>query len=311
MASNFDAIDCALGFRRLRRMRILCVHAHFDDYEFVASGLFELWKQKLGPDLRARVLVCSDGKAGHQFRTREETHQVRVREQEESARAGGYELEILRLPDGTVPREACLQVSIPLLAALWRSIREFQPDYLFAPPISADPLAGVHVDHVAVAEAVRKVAYMINVPHAFTPEYPADETRSELCQVPVILTVYDGYMAGANAYDLAIDVESVFPKIRDLTYCHQSQLMEWLPWVGRHQMAAPKNIEEWSATLRARLTRENRELGIESDHVFEVFTVTAWGEVPAADALLADFPGLSEKMSNIDALRNKLARWGK
>ena len=27
---------------------------------------------------------------------------------------------------------------------------------------------------VAVAEAVRKVAYMINVPHAFTPEYPAD-----------------------------------------------------------------------------------------------------------------------------------------
>ena len=194
-------------------MRILCVHAHFDDYEFVASGTFELWKRKLGDKLRARVLVCTDGKAGHHFRSREELHHVRMLEQQASARLGGYELEVLRLPDGQVPREACLQVTTPLLAALWKSIRDFEPDYLFCPPIAADPLAGLHVDHLAVAEAVRKVAYMINVPHAFTPEYPADETHSTPCKVPVILNVYDGYMAGANSFDLAVDVEEVFSKI--------------------------------------------------------------------------------------------------
>ena len=45
-------------------MRILCVHAHFDDYEFVASGTFDLWKQKLDRDLRARALVSPMAKPG-------------------------------------------------------------------------------------------------------------------------------------------------------------------------------------------------------------------------------------------------------
>jgi LmbE family N-acetylglucosaminyl deacetylase len=290
-------------------MKILSVHAHFDDYEFVASGTFELWKRKLGGELEARVLVCTDGKAGHQFRTREELHAIRLEEQRASARIGGYELEVLRLPDGQIPREACLQVTVPFLAALWKAIREFEPDYLFCPPWPSDPLAGVHVDHVAVAEAVRKVAYMINVPHAFTPEYPADETRSEPRKVPVILHVYDGYMAGANAHDLAVDVEMVFDTIRQMTFCHQSQLMEWLPWVGRHRMKAPASVQEWAETLRARFRRQNRELGIESDHVFEVFTVSAWGEVPSFEQLMADFPECSQRFSNLRQLRERLARW--
>ena len=172
-------------------MKILHVHAHFDDYEFVAGGTFELWKRKLGDDLRARVIVCTDGKAGHHFRTRDETARMRMREQEESARIGGYELEFFRLPDGPIPPDACLLFNIPLLAPLWEAIREFEPDFLFCPPLPTDPPSGLHVDHVAVAEACRNVAYMINVPHAFTPEYPADETTSRPCQVPVIINDYD------------------------------------------------------------------------------------------------------------------------
>ncbi len=290
-------------------MRILSVHAHFDDYEFVAAGTFELWKQKLGSDLRARVLVCTDGKAGHQFRTREEAHRMRMKEQEDSARIGGYELEVLRLPNGEVPREACMQVTTPLLAALWQSIRSFQPDYLFCPPIPADPLVGIHVDHVAVAEAVRKVAYMINVPHAFTPEYPADETKSEQCKVPVIINVYDGYMAGANAFDLAVDITSVFDKVCQMSFCHQSQIMEWLPWVGRHQMDAPKDFREWRETLRRRFQRQNPQVSIESGLLLEVFTVTAWGEVPSLEQLTQDFPNLSLKESRLERLGERLRGW--
>ena len=60
-------------------MRILNVHAHFDDFEFTAGGTFEMWRRKLGNGLRARVLVCTDGKAGHHFRTREETGRLRIR----------------------------------------------------------------------------------------------------------------------------------------------------------------------------------------------------------------------------------------
>ena len=93
---------------------------------------------------------------------------------------------------------------------MWKTIREFEPDYLICPPIPADSLAGVHVDHIAVAEAVRKVAYMINVPHAFTPEYPTDETESKPCKAPVVIQTYDTYLCGENVCDLAIDVEAAF-----------------------------------------------------------------------------------------------------
>jgi LmbE family N-acetylglucosaminyl deacetylase len=290
-------------------MKALCIHAHFDDFEFVAGGTFELWRRKLGPDFQGRVLVCTDGKAGHHFRTRAETGKIRLGEQEASARLGGYEFELLRLPDGSPPREACLQVSPPLLAALWKAIRAFEPDYLFCPPIPEDPLAGIHNDHVTVAEAVRRVAYMINVPHAFTPEYPADETKSQPCKVPVILNVYDAYMFGANAYDLAIDVETAFSQIAEMTFCHQSQIMEWLPWVGRHQMQPPKSLAGWTETLRRRFERKNRDLGLTSLRALEVFRLTAWGETPDISQLLNDLPGVLPEESHLEQLKARLALW--
>ncbi len=169
---------------------------------------------------------------------------------------------------------------------------------------------GVHNDHLAVAEAVRRVAYLINVPHAFTPEYPADETISEPKKTPAILTVYDGYMFGAGAYDLAIDVEEAFGKIVEMSYCHQSQIAEWIPWVGRHSMSSPKSPEEWAKILRERFDRKNRQLGIASSRAFETFMVTAWGQVPSLEQLLADFPAIDRKVSNIEALEDRLRRWG-
>ncbi len=290
-------------------MKVLYVHAHFDDYEFTAAGTFELWRRKLGNPFQAKVLVCTDGRAGHHFRTREETGRIRLEEQAASAKIGGYEFEVLRLPNGEPPREACLQVSAELLAALWKSIREYEPDYLFCPPLGSDPSAGIHNDHETIAEAVRRVAYMINVPHAFTPEYPADETQSRPCKVPVILNVYDAYMFGANAYDFAIDVDQAFPVICEMTWCHQSQITEWLPWVGRHNMAPPRSIEDWETTLRARFDRKNRELGIRTPHAMEVFRVTAWGSVPDLQQLVADFPTLNSESSNLDQLGARLRQW--
>jgi LmbE family N-acetylglucosaminyl deacetylase len=291
-------------------MRILFVHAHFDDYEFTAGGTFEMWRRKLGPDLRARVIVCTDGQAGHHFRTRSETGRLRLKEQRASAAIGGYEFALLRYPNGKVPREACLAVDQNLLAGLWKAIRDFEPDYLFCPPLPEETLAGVHVDHVSVAEAVRKVAYMINVPHAFTPEYPADERRSRSCKVPVILCVYDGYMHGANAYDLAVDVTPAFDTISAMTWCHQSQIREWIPWVGRHHMETPPaTLKEWSTMLRNRFTRQQRDLGIRGRRLVEVFTVTAWGELPTVNQLRADFPGLATSARAWSRLEKRLRRW--
>jgi LmbE family N-acetylglucosaminyl deacetylase len=290
-------------------MKILCIHAHFDDFEFVAAGTFELWKRKMGADLQAKVIVCTDGKAGHHFRTREETGRIRIREQLASAKIGAHEFEQLKLPDGKAPREACLQVTPELLAALWKSIRDFEPDYLFCPPIAGDPLAGIHVDHITVAEAVRQVAYMINVPHAFTPEYPADETKSNSCKVPVIINVYDGYMSGGNSYDLAVEVEEAFPKMCEMSWCHQSQIAEWLPWVERHNVVPPKSPAEWSQALRKRFEARQRTLGFGAERLLEFFNVTAWGTVPAYEQILKDVPGISATASNLNRLKERLLRF--
>lgn len=289
-------------------LKALCLHAHFDDYEFVAGGTFEMWRRKLGRNFRGRVIVCTDGKAGHHFRTREETFKVRFEEQKKSAELGQYDFDVLRLPDGTVPREACLQITTDLLAAMWKAIRDFEPDYVFCPPLPLDALAGIHNDHVTVAEAVRRVAYMINVPHAFTPEYPADETKSRPCKVPVIINVYDPYMFGANSFDLAVDVEPAFETIGDITWCHQSQICEWIPWVGRHCMDVPKSRADWSKILRSRFQRQNRDLALQTDHAVEVFRVTAWGEAAKFEGLQRDFPSLIAH-PNLDALRQRLAHW--
>ena len=271
-------------------MKVLFINAHFDDFEFTAAGTYLLWRKMLGDKLQARVLVCTDGKAGHHFRTRDETGRVRLKEQAESARIGGYESNVLTLPNGEVPREACLQPTPAFLAALWKAIRDFEPDYLFSPPVVVDPLAGIHVDHIAVADAVRRVAYMINVPHAFTPEYPADETKSQPCKVPVIVNVYDTYMARANTCGIVVDVEDVFTTLCKMAWCHQSQIVEWLPWVGRHDMKAPSSFEEWTLALRHRFLGKNRQLGINTARAVEVFTVTSWGETPAEGQIARDFP---------------------
>ena len=141
------------------------------------------------------------------------------------------------------------------------------------------------------------------------PEYPADETVSQPCKVPVIVNVYDAYMAGANTHDLAVDVEEAFPKICEVTWCHQSQIAEWLPWVGRHKLEAPKSLDAWKRSLRHRFERRAGELGIHRKRAIEAFTVTAWGEVPDLKKLLDDFPRILPGESNLRRLKKRLQTW--
>lgn len=290
-------------------MRLLCVHAHCDDFEFVAGGTFERLRRLAPAGFRARALVCTDSRSGHHFRPREETARVRWAEQEASAAIGRYEAVLLRRPDGRPFTDAAHVLTREFLAALWHAIREFEPDYLFCPPLPSDPLAGVHPDHVTVADAVRRIAYMINVPHEFLTEYPvADETVSHWVKTPVILNTYDGYMAGANAADLVVDVEDAFDVIAAETWCHQSQINEWLPWVARHNIEPTADLAAWQRKLRERFARQARELGLAPDRAHEAFTVTAWGTVPALAQLERDFPLVPDNARRA-RLAERLARW--
>ena len=288
-------------------MRLLCVHAHFDDYEFVAAGTFDRFRERWGSSLEARLIVCTDGAAGHHQLGWSETRERRWQEQQASAALGGYQVERLVLPDGRLRPEANPIVDRPFLAALWSRIRAFEPDYLFCPPIPRDPLAGIHVDHVAVASAVRQVAYMINVPHAYSDLYPELGGEPRPCRVPVILNTYDGYMVGSNMLDFAVDIEGSFDLIARMTWCHQSQVCEWLPWVGRHRMPTPGSLDEWREVLRQRYRRQSRELGISESVAAEAFMVTSWGEVPSRAQLENDFPPLIPEISTFSNLERRLS----
>jgi len=101
-------------------------------------------------------------------------------------------------------------------------------------------------------------------------------------------------------------VEEAFDAISEMTWCHQSQIMEWLPWVGRHKMNPPESFEAWKGILRERFARQNKELGVEGDQASEAFMVTAWGEVPTKEQILADFPGIQPSWSPFGNL-NKFA----
>jgi hypothetical protein len=59
---------------------------------------------------------------------------------------------------------------------------------------------------------------------------------------------------------------------------------------------------------RAAYSERNHALGIDSDHLYEYFSVTCWGAEPDVDAILKDLPGIDLKRSRIDALRKRLDR---
>lgn len=290
-------------------MRLQNIHAHFDDFEFTASGTFELFRHQYGPDCQAEVVVVTDGAAGHHQHSREETARIRLEEQRASAQIGKYHLQDLYYPDGSPIREGCMEIGAPLLAALWKAIRDFLPDYLFCPPLPSETISGVHVDHLTIADAIRRVAFLINVPQAFTPEFPDLPQPMDFVKKPVILNVYDGYMTGGNSFDLAVNIDETFEAVAEMSWCHQSQIREWLPWVGGEAERAPEDFKEWKTLLHERFRKQNRDAGVESDHLYELFTLTGWGACPASvDQLLADFPQVDPAVSRLEALKEKIAR---
>ena len=261
-----------------------------------------MWRRKLGRELRAKVVVCTDGKAGHHDRSRDETGRVRLAEQIESAGIGGWEFEQLLLPGGQPPREACLELTARSSGRHLESRAGFRAglSILSAP---AGRSAGGDSQRSRNGRR-RSPAHRVHDQRAacFHTRVSGRSRSAAPCKVPVILNVYDGYMSGVNGFDLAIDVEEAFDAIAEMSWQHQSQIREWLPWVGRHDMDVPKSLDEWKQTSRRHFQTHKREVGIEHPGAVEVFTVTAWGAIPTAEQLLADFPCVIES----DASRVRL-----
>ena len=278
----------------MSKLRVMSVMAHQDDFEFEAAGLFLRLREYYGDDVELKILTTSTGVSGHHIIGPDETIRIREAEAIASANVVGAEYENLRQLDGT---HVAAQVFCDrnMLGGLWNAIRAFAPDYIVAPPVVTNPLAGIHIDHQHTAEAVRLVAYQLGVPNAYPTMYAP---RVQRFPVPAILNCPDAYCKEAM-WHFGVDCDNVREGKISMLLKHKSQVCEWLPFVNNLNNTDPElgsgeawNETDWRNNLNKRVEAVNRRHGFADNTFREYFAVTRWGYVPAAEKVQKDFPFL-------------------
>jgi LmbE family N-acetylglucosaminyl deacetylase len=114
-----------------------------------------------------------------------------------------------------------------------------------------------HPDHRYTGVLVQDAAYMVAVPNV-APETPP------LQKNPVFLYFQDSFER-PNPFrpDVAVDITKVFNQKIHAMDAHESQMYEWLPWIGQYLDKVPKSKterEKWLAQSRAvKITPEVRK----------------------------------------------------
>ena len=267
----------------MKKFRLLSIMAHQDDWEFTAAGLWAKLRKR-GVEFEGLVVTTTDGRSGHQTEKPESLVARRCAEARAAAAVLGCRYECLRDEKGATFWNGQLIADNRARGAVWKLIREFQPDVVFCPPRTDEPRAGCHNDHVRTGEIVWSVAYQIQVPHAYPQYIYNDEPR----RAPLIVAAYDDYLLGGG-YDLAVDIDEVFDQKIATLDCHRSQVYEWLPWVGNYP--APKNRDEVAVGMRQRHLASNKRVGLKSKRPYEFFYLTRWGRAATREDLKNFFPG--------------------
>ena len=158
-----------------------------------------------------------------------------------------------------------------------------------------------HPDHRYTGVLVQDAAYMVAVPNV-APETPP------LKKNPIFLYFQDSFER-PNPFrpDVAVDISSVFTQKIHAMDAHESQMYEWLPWIGNHLETVPKNKsdrEKWLAQTRTvKITPEVRKslekwygadkaTGVQHAEAFEV---CEYGARPTDADIKRLFPMLGAK----------------
>ena len=279
---------------------VMFIGAHQDDAEGVAGGLFAKLKKL---DCRGRVTLFTDGRVGH-YHTEYLKHperlvEVRAKEAAQAASVFGFSYQRLVDNDGKSFKDGRLEVNWKTRGALWKAIRDFQPDLVVTLPVNdhTDPY-GMHNDHTNVGEIVKRTVYLIPAPLAFPEYYPdgfvdsLDESGEfEYVNPPIIVTAHDPY-SGKIQPDIVISLtEDELDQKVAAWGAHVSQWQQWLPWVGRHKAPFDTNSLRQSLTDRSNRLAKNLPVKPGPGGVYESFTITKWAlRVPTIDEIKRYFP---------------------
>src|SRR6185503_13284838 len=215
------------------KVRIIMIGAHPDDCDQDGGGTAILFA-KMG--YAVKFVSVTNGDAGHQAMKGTELAKRRYAEAQEAGKRFGVTYDVLDNHDGQ------LMPSLEVRFQVIKEIREWNADIVIAPRPN-----DYHPDHRYTGVLVQDAAYMVAVPD-IVPETPP------LKKNPVFLYFHDGFQR-PNPFrpDISVDITNVFDKKVSGLDAHESQMYEWLPWIGHYADQVPKEKKDrikWLAQSR-------------------------------------------------------------
>ena len=267
-------------------LRIIVFGAHPDDAEINVGGTAALWAQ-MGH--KVKFVSLTNGNKGHHIMQPRELAARRAREIESARQILGIEASIaLNNNDGE------LMPTLENRFEVIRLIAEWNADIV----ISHRP-NDYHPDHRYTAILVQDAAYMVGVPQMLRGGAPMRKT-------PLFLYMPDRFQK-PNPFspDIVIDITSVAQKKADGIMAHESQVFEWLPWVGgwdnqlpadpaaRRRFVAERYLAR-SAIDRYRDVVSNwyTPAQIQNIRYVEAFEICEYGLMPSRERIKQLFPML-------------------
>ena len=265
-----------------QKIRIIMIGAHPDDCDLKGGGTAALLSSM---GYAVKFVSVTNGDAGHQTMKGAALAKRRLAEAKEAGKRFGVTYDVLDNHDGEL---------LPTLAVrlqIIKKIREWNADVVISPRPN-----DYHPDHRYTGVLVQDAAYMVAVPNV-APETP------RLQKNPVFLYFQDHFQR-PNPFrpDVAIDISSVYTQKVHALDAHQSQVYEWLPWIGGFLDKVPTNKaeqEKWLAETRAvKITPDVRtslekwygkDKAAQVKHA-EAFEVCEYGARPTDEDLKRIFP---------------------
>ena len=268
------------------KIRIIMIGAHPDDCDEDGGGTAALFAQM---GYAVKFVSVTNGDAGHQALKGKELAKRRFAEAQESGKRLGVTYDVLDNHDGL------LMPSLEVRLEIIRKIREWNADVVIAPRPN-----DYHPDHRYTGVLVQDAAYMVSVPN-IAPDVPA------LKKNPVFLYYQDRFQR-PNPFrpDVVVDITSVYDKKVSGLDAHESQMYEWLPWIGHYLDQVPKDKNEriqWLAKQRAGTITPEIKTSLEKWYgkdkaaqvkYAEAFEICEYGTQPNDEEIKRLFPMLGK-----------------
>ncbi|MDB5246350.1 MAG: LmbE family protein [Segetibacter sp.] len=268
------------------QIRVIMIGAHPDDCDQDGGGTAIIFA-KMG--YAVKFVSVTNGDAGHQTMKGTPLAKRRFAEAQEAGKRFGVTYDVLNNHDGELL--PTLEVRLQVI----KKIREWNADVVIAPRPN-----DYHPDHRYTGVLVQDAAYLVAVPNV-APETPA------LKKNPVFLYFQDGFQKPSPFRpDIAIDITAVYAQKVHAMDAHESQMYEWLPWIGHYLEQVPANKgdhEKWLAKTRAvqiiPAVRQSLEKWYGKDKAAtvqhaEAFEICEYGAQPNDDEKKRLFPMLAQ-----------------